>query len=269
LSASDVESEIESENTDRIDLHPPGSDAAEQAATDDEGEPETESDDEEDDDDAGGEVELFGTETMAELHARQGRLGEAIAIFKRLIERDPQAERHPQWVERCRSLERARAHTGDLEILSETPAPPPPPPAQKPVTGEAAAPPADAPAAAPAPAPEPPPPSEHRLPLIINQPVRSGQVVYARGRDLIVIGSVNPGGQVVADGHIHVYGTLRGRAVAGAQGCAEARIFCQRLEAELLAINGIYLVFDDLPPGCLGKPAQIEVQGGQCLVKAL
>jgi septum site-determining protein MinC len=267
VSASDVESELESENTDRIDLHPPGdavgqTDDRDGDDDDDEGEPQAE-----EDDDPSEAVELFGTETMAELHARQGRLGEAISIFKRLIERDPQSERHPQWLERCRSLERARAHTGDLEILSETPCPAPA--AQQPAPTQAAAEPAIAPAPQPARAPEPAPPGEHRLPLIINQPVRSGQVVYARGSDLIVIGSVNPGGQVVADGHIHVYGTLRGRAVAGAQGCAEARIFCQRLEAELLAINGIYLVFDDLPPACVGKPAQIEVQGGQCLVKPL
>jgi septum site-determining protein MinC len=254
LSASDVETESqpEDDNTDRIDLHPP-----------DEGEaPAVVTMDGDGDGDGDGEVELFGTETMAELHARQGRLGEAIAIFQRLIERDPGAERHPQWVERCRSLERARAHTGDLEILSETSAPSPAPP-PKPAVPAATA---EGPAPAP---PEPAPPTEHRLPLIINQPVRSGQVVYARGSDLIVLGSVNPGGQVVADGHIHVYGTLRGRAVAGAQGCAEARIFCQRLEAELLAINGIYLVFDDLPAACVGKPAQIEVQGGHCLVKPL
>ena len=77
--------------------------------------------------------------------------------------------------------------------------------------------------------------------MVITQPVRSGQVVYAQNADLVVLAPVNPGAQVIADGHIHIYATLRGRAVAGVQGLLGARIFCQRLEAELVAISGAYL----------------------------
>jgi septum site-determining protein MinC len=73
----------------------------------------------------------------------------------------------------------------------------------------------------------------------------------------------------VADGNIHIYGPLRGRAVAGAQGAADARIFCQRLEAELLAINGIYLVWDDIPPEALGRAAQVFVRDGRCFISPL
>ena len=109
----------------------------------------------------------------------------------------------------------------------------------------------------------------HRLPMVISQPVRSGQVVYAPKNDLIVLGSVNPGGQVVADGNIHIYGALRGRAIAGAQGAADARIFCQRLEAELLAISGIYLIWDDIPKASLGKAMQVALQGQVCVISPL
>ncbi|HEX4510786.1 MAG TPA: septum site-determining protein MinC, partial [Burkholderiaceae bacterium] len=69
--------------------------------------------------------------------------------------------------------------------------------------------------------------------MVVRQPVRSGQVIYAEQSDLIVLGSVNPGGEVIADGNVHLYGTARGRVIAGAQGYPDAQIFCQRLEAEL------------------------------------
>jgi septum site-determining protein MinC len=84
-----------------------------------------------------------------------------------------------------------------------------------------------------------------------------------------VLAPVNPGGQVVADGNVHIYAALRGRAVAGAQGANEARIFCQKLEAELLAINGIYLVWEDLPPELRGRAAQMFLRDGQVVVAAL
>ncbi|HEY0713348.1 MAG TPA: septum site-determining protein MinC, partial [Polyangia bacterium] len=102
-----------------------------------------------------------------------------------------------------------------------------------------------------------------------TQPVRSGQVVYAAKNDLIVLGPVNSGGQVVADGNIHIYGALRGRAIAGAQGATDARIFCQKLEAELLAISGIYLIWDDIPRSHLGKPAQVSLRGDACQISSL
>jgi Septum formation inhibitor MinC, C-terminal domain len=232
---------------------------------------------------------------MAELYARQGRLGDAVRIYQRLLSQEPPADKVTRWTERCRSLERARAHAGDLELPPEpVPAPKrPAPPPRKPEP--AAAPKADAlgslpsgpvvddatdempftpvadepAAAAPVEATVEVIEEPHRLPLVITQPVRSGQVVYARKNDLIVLGSVNPGGQVVADGNIHIYGALRGRAIAGAQGAAEARIFCQRLEAELLAISGVYLIWDDIPRATLGKPAQVSLQGEICLVAPL
>ena len=75
--------------------------------------------------------------------------------------------------------------------------------------------------------------------------------------------------RVVADGNIHVYAPLRGRAMAGAQGCADARVFCQRLEAELIAIDAIYLTFDDIPPACRGRAAQIYLRDGACVVEPL
>jgi septum site-determining protein MinC len=83
--------------------------------------------------------------------------------------------------------------------------------------------------------------------LLVTQPVRSGMQIYARGADLVVTAAVSPGAEIVADGNIHVYGALRGRALAGASGDGEARIFCSRLEAELVSIAGRYLVSEQLP----------------------
>lgn len=81
---------------------------------------------------------------------------------------------------------------------------------------------------------------------VITQPVRSGQQIYARNTDLIVLAPVSPGAELIADGHIHIYGSLRGRALAGVSGNQEARIFCQSLEAELVSIAGHYWVSEDL-----------------------
>jgi len=111
--------------------------------------------------------------------------------------------------------------------------------------------------------------SRHAGPMVITQPVRSGQVVYAQNADLVVLAPVNPGAQVIADGHIHIYSTLRGRAVAGVQGLLGARIFCQRLDAELVAISGAYLTADDIPEARRGRPAQIHFEGGECRIAAL
>lgn len=90
----------------------------------------------------------------------------------------------------------------------------------------------------------------------IAHPVRSGQQVYARGRDLVVMGSVSAGAEVIADGSIHVYGALRGRALAGALGDNHARIYCQAFQPELISIAGQYKVLEDLPRESLGKPGQ-------------
>jgi septum site-determining protein MinC len=92
---------------------------------------------------------------------------------------------------------------------------------------------------------------------IVRQPVRSGQQVYARGGDLVVLAAVSPGAEILADGHIHVYASLRGRALAGVQGNRDARIFCRSLEAELVSIAGNYQLseqFKDIAPG---RPMQV------------
>jgi septum site-determining protein MinC len=135
------------------------------------------------------------------------------------------------------------------------------------------APPAPAPAAvAPAPAPSPPPraaPVEQPPTLTITSPVRGGQVVYAAGTDLVVMAAVNPGAQVIADGHIHVYGRLMGRALAGAHGRSDTRVFCQSLEAELVSVGGEFLSADEIPEKLRGKPAQILVEHGTVRVAPL
>jgi septum site-determining protein MinC len=120
------------------------------------------------------------------------------------------------------------------------------------------------PEAPPAPPPEPEPGS-----LLIGEPVRSGQsVVFPRG-DVTIIGSVASGAEVVAGGSVHVYGALRGRAVAGVAGHGLARIFCRRLEAELLAIDGLYRTADDIEPGLRGKAAQAWLEGDSMIVAGL
>lgn len=100
--------------------------------------------------------------------------------------------------------------------------------------------------------------------LIIDKPLRSGQQVYARGRDLVVLAMVNAGAEVIADGHIHVYAPLRGKAMAGARGNTEARIFALALEAELLSIAGVYRTGENpLPPNVAGRPAQVRLVAGE------
>jgi septum site-determining protein MinC len=112
---------------------------------------------------------------------------------------------------------------------------------------------------APAPAAEPPPVSA----LIVDRPLRSGQQVYARGRDLVVLSMVNPGAEVISDGHIHVYAPLRGKAIAGARGNTEARIISLCLEPELISIAGVYRTSEvPLPPEVLSKPTQVRLVGG-------
>lgn len=95
---------------------------------------------------------------------------------------------------------------------------------------------------------------------IVSTPVRSGQQIYAKDSDLIVLAQVGQGAEVIADGNIHIYGTLRGRAIAGASGNEEARIFCQSLQAELISIAGVYQVSDDLPNERIGQSSQIELK---------
>ena len=106
--------------------------------------------------------------------------------------------------------------------------------------------------------------------MVIDKPLRSGQHVYARGRDLVVLAMVNPGAEIMADGHIHVYAPLRGKAIAGAKGDTSARIFTLSLEAELVSIAGIYRTSDtDLPADVRGKAAQVWLAEDKLQMRAL
>ncbi|MDB5942082.1 MAG: minC [Ramlibacter sp.] len=99
--------------------------------------------------------------------------------------------------------------------------------------------------------------------LVVDKPLRSGQQVYARGRDLVVMAMVNPGAEVIADGNIHVYAPLRGKAIAGARGNTEARIFSLCLEPELISIAGVYRTSEvPLPADVLSRPTQVRLVGG-------
>jgi septum site-determining protein MinC len=97
--------------------------------------------------------------------------------------------------------------------------------------------------------------------MVVTQPVRSGQALFFPEGDVTVIGSVASGAEIVAGGSIHIYGTLRGRAMAGTTGNASARIFCRKLEAELIAIDGFYKTAEDMEPGLRGKAVQIWLEG--------
>ncbi|QDH69661.1 septum site-determining protein MinC [Marilutibacter alkalisoli] len=139
-------------------------------------------------------------------------------------------------------------------------------PAPEPVAApEPARPAASRPAAATsapaAPAPDPG--------LIQAAPVRSGQQVYADNRDLTVLTSVGAGAEVIADGSVHIYGPLRGRALAGAQGNEKARIFCREFHAELVAVAGHYRVLEDIPPDLRGKAVQVWLEDQQLKIAAL
>jgi len=92
---------------------------------------------------------------------------------------------------------------------------------------------------------------------LVTQQVRSGQQIYARGGDLVILNSVSPGAEVLADGNIHIYGALRGRALAGVNGDKQARIFCKQIDAELVSIAGHYWVNEDLAPMPDGQTIQI------------
>ena len=106
--------------------------------------------------------------------------------------------------------------------------------------------------------------------MVVDKPLRSGQHVYAKGRDLVVLAMVNPGAEIMADGHIHVYAPLRGKAIAGAKGDTSARIFTHSLEAELLSIAGVYRTSDTpLPKEVAGKAAQVWLAGDKLVMLAL
>jgi len=150
----------------------------------------------------------------------------------------------------------------------------PPPPSEATPAPEAAVP--EPQAVAPAPAPEAAAAEEaaavpaRRPTLVIDKPVRTGQRIHAEGGDLVVLAIVNAGAELIADGDIHVYAPLRGRALAGARGDASARIFAQCMEAELVSIAGYFQVFEEGIPAALhGKPVQVFLDGERVVLNPL
>ncbi|MGH8258414.1 MAG: septum site-determining protein MinC [Steroidobacteraceae bacterium] len=137
----------------------------------------------------------------------------------------------------------------DLPVLAQFRSPNKPPPVLQAVPAQAV-PVTETETAAQA-LPEPEPPA-----LMHHQPVRSGQRVYARHRDLVITATVGAGAEVMADGCVHVYGALRGRAMAGAHGDTSARVFCQEFRAELVSVAGVFRVFETLPEALAGRPVQ-------------
>lgn len=138
--------------------------------------------------------------------------------------------------------------------------------------GKEARPRSDAPAPAPAPVPEPQPVAAEAVAAktrIVNTPVRSGQQIYARDADLIVTSSVSAGAELVADGNIHIYGMMRGRALAGASGDRNCQIFCTHLAAELVSIAGEYWIMDQIPQEFFGKAARLCLQDGALTIQTL
>lgn len=130
--------------------------------------------------------------------------------------------------------------------------------------------PSDPPEPEPAPARVPVAEAPPRSTLVIDRPLRSGQRVYARGGDLVVLSVVSFGAEVAADGHIHVYAPLRGRAMAGARGDTSARIFSTCMEPQLVSIAGIYRTTETpLPDGITGRAAQVRLQGESLIVEPL
>lgn len=109
--------------------------------------------------------------------------------------------------------------------------------------------------------PSDPQPAKATPSIVVTQPVRSGQSLFFPEGDVTIVGSVASGAEVVAGGSIHIYGTLRGRAMAGTTGNASARIFCRKLEAELIAIDGFYKTAEDMEPSLRGKAVQIWLEG--------
>ncbi|MBN8503842.1 MAG: septum site-determining protein MinC [Burkholderiales bacterium] len=162
--------------------------------------------------------------------------------------------------------ERQAALAAGLHASSDTPArtlaaPAPPAPA-----AQAQAVPAKAAETA---EPAPVPTSAARC-LVVERSLRSGQQVYARDADLVVLGLVSHGAEVIADGSVHVYGALRGRAIAGAKGDANARIYAQSLEAELLAVAGTFRTSEKpLPADVAGRPAQVRLDGERLVFEPL
>jgi septum site-determining protein MinC len=146
--------------------------------------------------------------------------------------------------------------TGNLDLLDSAPR------AVAPVGGKKVQGPVAVPRAAPAGQPEP-------TSLLLQNPVRSGQSVIFPQGDVTVLGSVASGAEVIAGGSVHIYGALRGRAIAGSVGNAAARIFCLKNEAELIAIDGLYQTAENMPQQYRGRPVQAWLQGDAILMAEL
>jgi septum site-determining protein MinC len=126
------------------------------------------------------------------------------------------------------------------------------------------------PAASPkANAPAPAAPVPRPVSLLLDTPVRSGQSIVFPEGDVTVVGSVSSGAEIIAGGSIHVYGTLRGRAIAGSMGDARARIYCRKLEAELLAIDGLYKTAEDMDAELRGRAVQVRLKGDTITMESL
>lgn len=108
-----------------------------------------------------------------------------------------------------------------------------------------------------------------RASKLITRPIRSGQQVYAEGTDLIVLAQVSEGSEVIADGNIHIYGALRGRALAGVKGDISARIFCQHMNAELIAIAGNFLLSDSIDEALTNQAVHISLEGDRLIVNRM
>jgi septum site-determining protein MinC len=112
-------------------------------------------------------------------------------------------------------------------------------------------------------------PAARRTAKMVHEPLRGGQQVYAADADLIVTNTVNAGSEAIADGCVHIYGALRGRAIAGAKGDSGARIFCRRFEAELVAVAGVYAVAEQMQGDLKGKPVQAYLLDGKLKIERL
>lgn len=150
------------------------------------------------------------------------------------------------------------AEAMELAILGDTPA-----------RRRQTAAPAAKPKPEPVPNPIPVPPPQAPVTKVVTQPVRSGQRVYAPGGDLVLLAQVSSGAEVMADGHIHIYAPLRGRALAGVKGDRNARLFCQNLKAELVSVAGHYRISENIGPELKGKPVQIYLQEQMLHIEAI
>ncbi len=219
------------------------------------------------------DLELVAEALDKQLQKARGLLGEMpivlefaipeIAVDKLL---DVFAERRLPVVAAFRthaSLEAAIRHAG-LPVIREQGGTRPP--RADPVEADSA--PVESEAAVAAEPQEPAPAGAARQ-RIVTTPVRSGQRLYARGGDLIVMAAVGAGAEVIADGCVHIYGSLRGRAIAGAQGDESARIFCRDLQAEILAVAGRYKVADDIPDAMRGQAVQVRLDGERLCIDSL